>query len=309
MKRAYPILVRVLAICFGSLVGLVFLLSVINLSLTTVEKHRYPAPGKMVEIGGHKMHVLTEGSGPRNVVLLSGWGTPSPVTDFAPLINALEPDFTVTIVECFGYGWSDSTRVPRTNHNVIEEVRAALRQAGILPPYIVVPHSISGIYTLYWTNAHPEEISAVVGLDPSVPGLLKYMHSAGPMALLQVAHIGGIVRLALLVDPALLGYNSPVFSDVQKQTLTRMAIWNYGNTALTGEGYLLVSNLREVQDCKFPSAIPTSMILSKDSVQLFGRLMPGLDWVKVHQEVVARDPKARIYLVDGGHYVHWLNSQ
>jgi hypothetical protein len=51
------------------------------------------------------------------------------------------------------------------------------------------------------------------------------------------------------------------------------------------------------------------MILSKDSAQQLGKFMPGMDWVKAHQDLVAGNSKAKIYLVNGGHNVHWLNSE
>ena len=130
VKGFFRKLARVIAITVGSLVGMVLVVAVANLSITAIERHRFPAPGRFVEVGGRKMHIFTAGSGSRNVVLLSGLGTASPVTDFAPLINALKPDFTVTVVECFGYGWSDWTDQPRTNQNVVGEVRRALTGGG-----------------------------------------------------------------------------------------------------------------------------------------------------------------------------------
>jgi len=309
VKGFFRKLAKVVGIIIGSLVGLVLIVTLANLSITAIERQRFPAPGGFVEVGGRRMHILTVGSGTRNVVLLSGLGTASPVTDYSPLINALKPDFTVTVVECFGYGWSDWTNLPRTNQNVIGEVRLALREAGVLPPYIVVPHSLSGIYTLYWINIHPEEISAVVALDITVPVQFKYIHPTGLYTLVGVARALGLVRLALLVDPGLAAYSVPAYSEEQRQTVRRMASWNYLNKTVLNESYWSFSNLREVQGYKFPDHIPISMILSKDSAQQLGKFMPGMDWVKAHQDLVAGNSKAKIYLVDGGHNVQWLHSE
>jgi pimeloyl-ACP methyl ester carboxylesterase len=307
MKALHRI-ARVLGITVASLVSLLLILTATNLTITAIEKHRYPAPGRLVEVGGRKMHIFTEGSGTRNVILLSGLTTASPVSDFAPLIHALTQDFKVTVVEYFGYGWSDWTVEPRTNQNVVEEVRRALREADILPPYIVVPHSLSGIYTLYWINKHPEEIDAVVALDVTVAAQLKYLHWTSLYSLLNVARTLGIVRLALLVDPGLAGYSYPSYSEAQRQTIRRMASWNYLNRTVLNEIYRISSNLREVQGYKFPDTIPISMILSRDTALEMGKLMPGTDWVTMNQDLVAGNTRASIYLVDGGHNVHWLNS-
>ena len=94
------------------------------------ERSRMPAPGKIVEASGARMHVYTEGRGEKNVVLLSGLGSPCPVIDFKPLTNALD-NYKVTVADYPGYGWSDLSDRPRTTENIVEETRAALAKAGI----------------------------------------------------------------------------------------------------------------------------------------------------------------------------------
>jgi hypothetical protein len=124
-----------------------------------------------------------------------------------------------------------------------------------------------------------------------------------------VARAVGVVRLALLVDPGLAAYSVPAYSEEQRTTVRRMASWNYFNKTVTNEIYWASSNLHEVQGYKFPDRIPISMILSKDSAQQLGKVMPGMDWVKAHQDLAAGNSMAKIYLVDGGHNVQWLNSE
>lgn len=34
----------------------------------------YPAPGKIINVDGHDMHVYIEGQGPETVVFAAGWG-------------------------------------------------------------------------------------------------------------------------------------------------------------------------------------------------------------------------------------------
>lgn len=43
--------------------------------------------------------------------------------------------------------------------------RAALKSAKIEAPYILCPHSMSGIEALYWAQQYPEEVLAIIGLD------------------------------------------------------------------------------------------------------------------------------------------------
>jgi hypothetical protein len=161
MVRAFKKVLMIFGIACAAFIGLVFIIALTNAVLTSVERAKYPAPGKMVEVDGERMHVYSEGNGKANIILLSGFGTPSPVVDYLPLIKVLSMDFTVAAVEYYGYGWSDRTNKPRTNQSMIEETRHALMKAGILPPYVLVPHSISGLYALYYANIYPEEVEAI----------------------------------------------------------------------------------------------------------------------------------------------------
>jgi len=287
----------------------VMLMSVGNLAVTAVETRAYPAPGTLVSVGGREMHVETQGRGQPNVVLLSGWGTPSPVTDFEPLVSALKRDFTVTVVEPFGYGWSAQVPTPRSNASVVEELRVALREAGVRPPYVLGPHSLSGIYVLYYANKYPHEITAIIGLDTSVPAQARYVQPSAAPFLLAAGHAAGIVRLALMLKPGLAGYDFPPFTETQRGTIRMMAAWNYGGRTLVNEARSIGENMREVQGKTFPGSIPTSFVLSRESIEDIPRELPGLDWVAEHQRLLGRNPRSEVVIVQGGHYVHWRNSE
>ena len=143
--------------------------------LVEQEKNEYPAPGFLADVNddGNKLHVYTEGEGSETLVFMSGLGTSSPVYDFKVLYNKLSADYRTAVVERAGYGWSDISPSPRDIETVLEESRRALRLAGENPPYILFPHSLAGLEALYWANLYPEEIEAIIGLDPLVPGYIE----------------------------------------------------------------------------------------------------------------------------------------
>ena len=141
--------------------------------LVAEEIAAYPPPGMMVEAGEGRIHVHTLGAGEPTIVLMSGLGTAAPVLDFTPLTRHLADNFRVAAVERAGYGWSDITRAPRDLATVLEETRTALRLAGETPPYVLMPHSLAGLEALHWAREHPNEVAAIVGLDPLVPGYLE----------------------------------------------------------------------------------------------------------------------------------------
>ena len=120
-----------------------------------------------VEINNKKMNTLVKGNGNQTIVLLSGWGTEDPINDFTPLINELSSHFRVVALEYFGYGKSDVTEKERTNKEFTEEIRSTLKNLNINPPYVLMPHSMSGLYSLYYANTYPAEVAAIVGIDAS----------------------------------------------------------------------------------------------------------------------------------------------
>lgn len=91
------------------------------------------------------------------LVLLSGLGTTAPALDFEPLVNELSKNNNVVVVEPFGYGWSDVTSKRCTVENIVSEMREALQKSDIKGPYILIPHSVSGVYSIYYANKYPIE--------------------------------------------------------------------------------------------------------------------------------------------------------
>jgi pimeloyl-ACP methyl ester carboxylesterase len=119
------------------------------------------------------------GAGERVIVILPGLGCPLPSVEFAPLMRELAKKYTVCIIEYFGYGHSDSTDAPRTNANYVEEIREALGAARLKPPYVLMPYSISGVYSEYYAAKYPTEIAGLILLDttPTVEALAKMWSS------------------------------------------------------------------------------------------------------------------------------------
>ncbi len=124
---------------------------------------------KTVEVNGKIMKAEVEGSGDKTIVMLSGWNTDSPVDDFHPLCKRLSKDYRVVVLNYFGYFGSEVTNDERTNKNMVEEIRSALHQLNIEPPYILLPQSMSGLYSLYYANNYPSEVSGIIGIDMSLP--------------------------------------------------------------------------------------------------------------------------------------------
>lgn len=164
--------------------------------LTRQDEAAYPPPGQLVAVNGHRLHVYSEGEGELTLVFLSGSGTTAPTLDFKGLYSRLSDDYRIAVVERAGYGWSDDGATPRDIETVLAETRLALQLAGESPPYVLFPHSMSGLEALHWASRYPDEVTAIVGLDPAVPQIYELLPPPRLMlSLITFSARTGLIRL------------------------------------------------------------------------------------------------------------------
>lgn len=189
--------VVIVLLSLAALFGLVFLLSYINHRLKLSKEDKLFVPiGRRVSVNGHMMNVFSEGSGAHTLVFLSGGGTCSPVLDFKSLYSLLSHKHRIVVVERIGYGFSDVADIDRSLASVLSYTRQALSLSGIEGPFILCPHSMSGIEALYWAQEYPEEVTAIVGLDMAVPETYEnYKLNAHMVKFGQFAANIGLTRL------------------------------------------------------------------------------------------------------------------
>ena len=186
--------VRALGVAVMVLALLVGVMKVTDMAMTASERATNPAPGVMVDVGGRRMHVHTVGQGETSIVLLPGLGTSAPVLDFEPLTQELSRWARVTVVEPFGYGWSEGSDSPMLPGDVARDVHTALHGAGVPGPYVLMGHSIAGLYSQKFIETFPGEVSGFVGLDPTNPVTASPLEDDWQASFLS----GGLTTLARL---------------------------------------------------------------------------------------------------------------
>lgn len=82
-------------------------------------------------------------------------------------------DATVFVYNRPGYGHSAVTDTPRDGRTIVEELRSLLRQKGLPPPYVLVGHSLGGLYMQLFARAYPAEVKGLVLVDAIYPGMVK----------------------------------------------------------------------------------------------------------------------------------------
>ncbi|MCX2825987.1 MULTISPECIES: alpha/beta fold hydrolase [Bacillus] len=125
--------------------------------------------GTLVNFNNKKINVYKEGSGEDTYVFMSGSGIAAPTYELKGLYSKFSKENKIAVIERAGYGYSDAFHDDRDIDTMLEQSREALIQSGNKPPYILVPHSISGIEAIYWTQKYPNEVKGIIALDIGLP--------------------------------------------------------------------------------------------------------------------------------------------
>ncbi|MDI2588630.1 alpha/beta hydrolase [Psychrobacillus sp. NEAU-3TGS] len=278
---------------------------IFNNVMTTYEQKKYPAIGKLVEVDGNNMHIYTKGDGDNTIVLLSGLGTAAPALDFEPLINEMAKNYKVVVVEPFGYGWSETTNKERTVENIVEEIRTALKKLNIKGPYILMPHSISGIYSMYYANTYPEEVKAIIGIDPTLPKALEYFDETAPIMPNYLSYVApiGIARLAmyLIPDNFLPIAEEGVYTEENLKMTKVITAWKGNNKNVVDEANEINSNIDKTINMEFSSNMPVLLFTTVEDKVTEG----GKNNVTFYETQVTNSHASKIVTLQGHHYLHW----
>ena len=125
--------------------------------------------GKLIDFNEKKINVYTEGQGVDTFVFMAGSAVAAPIYELKGLYRHFSKENTIAVVERAGYGYSDEFSDDRDIDVILQQTREALMNSGNKPPYILVPHSISGIEAIYWAQKYPNEVKAIVALDIGLP--------------------------------------------------------------------------------------------------------------------------------------------
>lgn len=288
---------KISAFSVAGLVGVVGVVlaatSITNAVATSAEAAEITSYGQKVDVDGKKMNVVVSGQGAQTIVLLPGFGTASPALDFAPLTEKLDANYRTVVVEPFGYGLSDQTDRPRTSANIVTEVHDALGQLGI-HRYVLMGHSIAGIYGLEYAHTYPDEVSAFVGIDSSVP-TQPGIDDELPIGAMQVMKSLGLTRV--LTDLGGDPYAGMPFSEDAKKQMRILAMRNSLSATYVDEMKHFSQNFRDAQRVGFNRDLPVLLFVQDDNTDVKG-------WMALHEEQAASVAHGEVVPLAGEHYLH-----
>ena len=302
MKKILKIIGRVL---LGILLVLILFLFVVKvwdaIAISQEKELLADHPGEFVVVDGHNMNIYVEGDGEHTIVFMSGWGTESPIYDFRPLYSKLSDDYRCVVIEKFGYGFSDEIDGERDFDTILRQDREALEKMGIEVPYILCPHSLSGLEATLWAQKYPDEVEAIVGLDMSsanYDGLAEIKESFAQKSMININKIvkfSGINRFFMTISE----YEG--YSDEEIKQYTALVCKNLANDTVCRENDAIGRVCEEINDAALPSTPTLQFISTQNSNYDY--------WKSTHQELVDSATFGKLIELDCGHYLHQFESE
>ncbi len=277
------------------------------------DAERNPPPGRMVDLGGHRLHLWCEGEGAPVVVLDTVLGGSS--LSWARVQPQVAGTTRVCSFDRPGYGWSDPGPSPRTSDRIVEELRLALEKAELPKPYLLVGASFGGCNMRLFALRHPDRVSGLVLVDSAHEDQIRRMPRSrdpavelGPLRLFRIAVRLGILRIAgMPVGEASMGFLPAGLQDRARMVGMRTAVVDaiYEETAALPESF---SELREAVTTagKTPfGSRPLVVLTHAEEKPLQGDEAEAYrTWLRMQAELAAQSTRGRQVIVKpSGHFI------
>jgi len=193
------------------------------------------------------------------------------------------------VIEPFGYGLSDQTKKERSTTNIVSEIHEALQSLHI-NRYILMGHSISGIYSLDYVNQYPNEVRAFIGLDSSVPSLSEQKIDSSVTEPIKWFRDLGFARIQLKLgaDP---------YDEQTKEQLNILIHKNMYNTTQLNEAVSMYSNFKAAELQSFPPNLPVLFFVQANH--------PVTDrWIPEHEKQIKDSAYGEMMLLEANHYLY-----
>jgi pimeloyl-ACP methyl ester carboxylesterase len=259
----------------------------------------HPAPGRLIDIGGYRLHLNCLGGGSPTIVFDSGLSDDS--LAWYKVQPALVRQTRACTYDRAGLGWSDPSPLPRTSRVMATELHTLLENAHVRGPYILVGHSLAGLNVRLFAALYPQETVGLVLVDSVSP----YQYNRLP-ANLRASNASFLRRFGYFEDtmpfgwPRLSGWcdrwPAPV-RDARRTTECRMRPWFTHLAEYRGfdESSAQVLAAR-------PLANVPLFVLSHDPGVAPGPM--DTTWSRMQDELAALSPHSQHVVVQGsGHMI------
>lgn len=227
------------------------------------------------------MNSYVVGDGNKTVVILSAFGSQSPIIQYKTLLDGLKDEYRVVIVEYFGYGFSMSIKEPRINENFASEVKTMLELKEVYGPYVLVAHETSNMYAMKFQQMYPDSVLGIVSIDGLYPAeindeyrMQQIKNKISNVNITSIFELTGFERIASYVSQKTFYIDKmkamPDIYTSEDISVYRNRIGSqYLSRTMVREINKLEDNMNEMKDYKYPSYLPVLELLSSESTKLY----------------------------------------
>jgi len=147
--------------------------SILTLLLALGTAHAASPAAVVDNIGGQRIESLTIRHPDAKAVVVLEAGSRGTIASWGTVPVAVARDATLFAWNRPGYGNSAQAATPRDGRTIVEELRRVLRHKGLQPPYVLVGHSLGGLYMQLFARAYPDEVRGLVLVDALYPRTVK----------------------------------------------------------------------------------------------------------------------------------------
>jgi pimeloyl-ACP methyl ester carboxylesterase len=275
------------------------------------DAQRYPPIGQMVDVGGYKLHLHCVGEGSPTVLLMYGSGDHSLSWSLVQEPISRQGNVRVCAYDRAGIGWSEPYPQPgaRTPAEIADELHLLLTNAEITSPYILVGHSVGGMYTRMYAIQHPDEVAGMVLVDArhesldanSTPKTEEALNQPQPMNPMYEWLVRlGVVRL---LGPSLISSLSPAAENLPPETLATYAALSGRLTtiqALANEEAGQTQDHAVLRANDSLGSLPLVVLASDSSIEGIA------GWMQAQETMADLSSNSRFEIVpDGDHQLQW----
>lgn len=226
--------------------------------MNTLEPCRY-----LVSAGDYDLNVSVVGNknGKHTIVCCAGLNDGTMNFSWRKMTKYIEKDNKLLFIDRAGYGLSEDTKEDRTVEQIVEDYRTVLKNMGQEGPYILMGHSIGGMYTSYWQSKYPEEVEGVIIMDGTLCNLVDEEEKTAVVKQWRFLSIAEKVGLEPLVMKKFY-YNNLLDNVSEKEADLHLYLFSKttGAHATISEANLIYENAQTVWNSLEPNDVPKVFI-------------------------------------------------